>query len=183
MNFKIYETKIREEFELVLKRMHNEFIKLRTGRATPAILDGILVDYYGSMTPINQLANISVPEPRVLAIKPYDRSSIKDVASAINASNLGVNPQVDVDIIRLTFAAPTEEVRKNLAKKAKQVGEEAKIRVRHIRQEAQDLFKKDSSTVEDDKKFFQTELDNLTKELNKEIEAVVSHKEKDIMTV
>ena len=83
MNFKIYETKIREEFELVLKWMHNEFIKLRTGRATPAILDGILVNYYGSMMPINQLANISVPEPRVLAIKPYDRSSIKDIATQL----------------------------------------------------------------------------------------------------
>lgn len=183
MDFKVYEKEIREESKTIFNWLHNEFVKLRTGRATPAILDGILVDYYGEPTPINQLANISVPEPRVLAIKPYDRQSVKDVAAAINASNIGINPQVDADIIRLTFAAPTEEIRKGLVKKAKQLGEDAKVRIRHIRQEAQDKFKKEPNVLEDDKKFFQTELDNLTKEINKEIEAKVLEKEKDIMTI
>lgn len=183
MDFKIYEKKIRAEVEQVYTWMHNEFVKLRTGRASPAILDGILVDYYGSPTPINQMANISVPEPRVLKIKPFDKESLKDIVTGINAANIGVNPQVDADSIRLTFAAPTEEIRKDLVKKAKQFGEEAKIRVRRIRQDAQDLFKKEANTLEDDKKFFQTELDNLTKEINKEIESLVATKEKEIMTV
>lgn len=183
MDFKPYEKMINQEVEHVYTWVHNEFIKLRTGRASPAILDGLLVDYYGEKTPINQLANISVPEPRVLLIKPYDRSSIKDVAAAINESNLGINPQVDADVIRLTFQAPTEDIRKGLVKKAKAIAEDAKIKVRRIRQDAQDRFKKEVGLVEDDKKHFQTELDNLTKEINKQIENLLVAKEKDILTI
>lgn len=112
MDFKPYETKIRNDVEHVYRWMQNEFVKLRTGRASPAILDGILVNYYDQKTPLNQLANISVPEPRVLLVKAYDRNSLKDIATAINEANIGVNPQIDADLVRLTFQAPTEEIRK-----------------------------------------------------------------------
>ncbi|MCV3753905.1 ribosome recycling factor [Ureaplasma zalophigenitalium] len=183
MDFKIYEIQMNEEKESVFKWMHNEFAKLRTGRATPAILDGILVDYYGTPTPINQLANISVVDARSLMIKPYDKNSIKDINTAINAANIGINPLVDADVIRLNFPAPTEDLRKELAKKAKQVSEEAKVKVRKIRQNLQDEFKKDVTALEDDKKFFQTKLDELTKKVNKEIEELLANKEKDILTI
>ncbi|WP_031489146.1 ribosome recycling factor [Ureaplasma canigenitalium] len=183
MDFKVYDKMFKEQAEHVYTFMHNEFIKLRTGRASPSILDGILVDYYGSPTPINQTANISVPEPRILMIKPYDKSIIKDIVTALNGSNLNINPQVDADAIRLTFQAPTEDMRKQLAKKAKQIGEEAKIRIRHIRQEIQDAFKKEQSSIEDDKKHFQNELDKLTKEINNKVDELVLHKEKEIMTI
>ncbi|MCV3743639.1 ribosome recycling factor [Ureaplasma sp. ES3154-GEN] len=183
MDFKIYENKMNSEKDHVLKWMQSEFAKLRTGRATPGVLDGILADYYGSPTPINQMANINVMDARTLVIKPYDKSTIKNINTAINASNLGINPLVDADVIRLTFPAPTEELRKDLVKKAKQISEDTKVKVRKIRQNLQDEFKKDTSALEDDKKFFQTKLDELTKKVNKEIEDLFANKEKDILTI
>ena len=183
INWKDYEKAFNEAVEPAFAWMQNEFNKLRVGRASPAILDGILVEAYGDQMPINQIANISIPEARTLIIKPYDKSVLKDIAGAINAANIGVNPQVDADLIRLTFAAPTEQARKDLVKKAKAISEEAKVKVRRARQDIQDLFKKDANAVEDDKKYFQTELDALTKVVNKRIEDALEIREKEIMTI
>lgn len=183
INFKTYEAAFNELTAPIFSWMQHEFSKLRVGRASPAILDGILVSAYGEEMPINQIANISIPEARVLIIKPYDKSTLKDIAGAINAANLGVNPQVDADLIRITFAAPTEQTRKDLVKKAKAISEEAKVKIRRARQDIQDLFKKDPDVVDDDKKYFQTELDNITKLANKQIEDAFAIREKEIMTI
>lgn len=183
INWKDYEKAYNEAVEPIFSWMQHEFSKLRIGRASPAILDGILVSAYGDDLPINQVANISIPDARTLVIKPYDKSVLKDIAGAINAANLGVNPQVDADLIRITFAAPTEQARKDLVKKAKAIAEDAKVKVRRARQDIQDLFKKDASAVEDDKKYFQNELDTMTKSINKKIEDALASREKDIMTI
>ncbi|GAA5414712.1 ribosome recycling factor [Ureaplasma ceti] len=183
INWKDYESAFNTEVEPIIEWMQHEFGKLRMGRATPAILDGILVEAYGEEMPIIQVANISIPDARTLIIKPYDKSILKDLAGAINGANLGVNPQVDADLIRITFAAPTEAARKDLVKKAKSISEDAKVKVRRARQDIQDLFKKDATAVEDDKKYFQTQLDTMTKAINKDIEEALAKREKEIMTI
>lgn len=183
INFDIYKKQFENDFYSINEWMLSEFAKLRIGKASPAILDDILVHAYDDKMPINQLANLSIPDPRTLVIKPYDKSTLKDIAAAINAANIGINPQVDADVIRLTFKAPTEEDRKVLVKKAKSLAEEAKIRVRRSRQNLQDEFKKDLSALEDDKKYFQNELDLITKSFNKKIEEELAKREKEIMTI
>lgn len=182
-DWKKYEEMFNERVKSVFEWMSHEFTKIRVGRADPTILNDILVEAYGEKTKINQIANISVPEPRVLVIKPYDRSLLKDLASAIAAANIGVHPQIDADLIRLTFAAPTEETRKECIKKLKLIAEEAKVGIRKSRQHVQDEFKKDTDVQEDDKKYFQNQLDKVTKEVNKEVEDHLETREKEIMTI
>lgn len=171
------------EFDKTFNWMNSEFSKLQSGRANPNLFSDLKVSAYGEFTPLNQLANIAIPEPRTLTIKAYDRSILKDIMTAINAANLGLNPQLDADLIRINFPAPTEETRKNLVKKAKQIVEDAKVKVRLIRQNLQDNFKKEPDVLEDDKKHFQTELDKITKEYNSKLENAFANKEKDIMTI
>ncbi len=183
INFKIYKEKFDNDFNSVQLWLTNEFSKLKVGKANPNILNDILVNAYDDKLTINSLANLSVPDPRTLIIKPYDKSTLKNILTAINASNLGLNPQLDADLIRIVFRAPTEEDRKLMVKKASKLCEDAKIRVRKIRQNLQDDFKKDSSVLEDDKKYFQSELDNLTKEYNKKIEDLFAISKKEIMTI
>lgn len=183
IDFLIYKQQFESDFEAINEWLLSEFAKLRIGKANPAILDDILVHAYDDKMPINQLANLSIPDPRTLVIKPYDKSTLKDIAAAINAANIGINPQVDADVIRLTFKAPTEDDRKLLAKKAKSLAEDAKIKVRRSRQNLQDEFKKDANALEDDKKYFQNELDSITKNFNKKIEEELAKREKEIMTI
>ena len=182
-DWKTYET----EFELLSEKpfqwMADEFSKLKIGRASPAFLNNVLVKAYGELMPINQVANMSVPDARTLVIKPYDRSTIKDIAASINAANLGINPQIDADIIRISFPIPTEDERKKLVKKAKEIAEETKVKVRKIRQELADKFKKEPTVVEDDKKYFQTQLDELTKKYNRMIEERFAKDEIEIMKI
>ena len=182
-DWKKYEQLYNEQKDKVLVWTNSEFNKLQTGRASPAFLDSVKVEAYGDLMPINQIANINIPEPRSIVIKPYDKSTLKDIAAAINAANLGVNPQVDADLIRINFPAPTEESRKNLVKKAKEITEQTKVKIRLIRQEMQDLFKKEENVVDDDKKHFQNELDALTKKINGSIDELFSNKEKEIMKI
>ena len=156
---------------------------VRSGRANPNLLNGLEVDYYGSPTPINQLAGISVQEGRIIVIKPYDRSVLKGIEHAINTSNLNLPPQSDGTVIRLTVPALTGETRKALCKEVKKMAESAKVAVRNIRREANDDAKKEGSFTEDQQKQCQEKIQKLTDEMIKKIDDVAAAKENDIMTV
>ena len=143
----------KEKMEKTLKVLGSDFAAIRAGRANPAVLDRIQVDYYGTPTPINQMAAISVQDARVLVIQPWDKSSLKSIEKAIQASDLGINPANDGSVIRLAFPQLTEERRKELCKEIKKMGEESKVAVRSIRRDANDkikAMKKDGELTEDD---------------------------------
>ena len=131
-----------EKMEKSIKALHNEFVSMRVGRASAAVLDKIMVDYYGSQMPINQLGNISSPEARLLVISPYDAATIKEIEKAIQKSDLGINPSNDGRLIRLVFPELTEERRKELVKLVRKKGEESKVAIRSIRRDAIDSIKK-----------------------------------------
>lgn len=156
---------------------------LRTGRASPNMLSNILVDYYGSPTPINQISSISIPEPRQLLIKPYDRNDVKSIVSAITASDLGLNPINEGNVIRLIIPALTEDRRKEIVKQAKKYGEDSKVAVRNVRREFMDFIKEDKEISEDYQKRLETDLQKVTDESIKKIDSLVSEKEKEIMAI
>ncbi|MGI6513425.1 MAG: ribosome recycling factor [Syntrophomonadaceae bacterium] len=175
-----------ERMEKTLEHLTREFAGLRAGRANPAMLDRILVDYYGSPTPINQLANIGVPEPRLLVIQPWDKSSIPDIEKAIMKSDLGVNPSNDGNVIRIAIPSLTEERRKELVKVVRKRAEESKVAIRNIRREANDSLKaleKNGQISEDEQKKRLEEVQKITDNHIKEIDKLAGGKEKDIMEV
>lgn len=164
----------------------NEFASLRAGRATPALLDKITVDYYGTETPINQLANISVPEARLLVIQPWDKSVIPQIEKAIMKSDLGINPTSDGAVIRLAIPQLTEERRADLVKVVRKRAEEGRIAIRNVRREANDEVKvgqKDGTIPEDQSKRGQDQVQKITDKYIKEIDDLLAAKEKDIMQV
>lgn len=166
--------------------MTQEYASLRAGRANPQALDRILVDYYGTPTPINQLGNLSTPEPRILVISLWDSKMIPAVEKAIQKSDLGINPANDGKIIRLIFPELTEERRKELCKVVKKKAEESKVAVRSIRRDAIEQVKKqkkDSLITEDDQKKLEEKIQKLTDEKIKEIDTISAAKEKEIMSV
>ena len=166
--------------------MTQEYASLRAGRANPQALDRILVDYYGTPTPINQLGNLSTPEPRMLVISLWDSKMIPAVEKAIQKSDLGINPANDGKIIRLIFPELTEERRKELCKVVKKKAEESKVAVRSIRRDAIEQVKKqekDSLITEDDQKKLEEKIQKLTDEKIKEIDTISAAKEKEIMSV
>lgn len=177
--------KAKERFEQSHSSLAREFASIRAGRANASLLDRIQVEYYGAMTPLNQLASITVPEARVLLISPFDKSSLKDIEHAINASDLGINPANDGSVIRLVIPALTEETRKALAKDVKKVGENAKVAIRNIRRDGNDAFKKLKGTEvsEDEIKDLEDELQKLTDKHIKDIDKAVDEKSKEVMTV
>lgn len=163
-----------------------ELAGVRTGRANPAMFSGITVDYYGSPTPLNQLASINVPEARMVIIKPYDASQLKAMETAIRDSDLGVNPTNDGQIIRVVVPQMTEERRKEMAKLAKQKGEEGKITVRNIRRKVKeeiDRFVKDGEVGEDEGARAEKELDSLTHRYVGQIDELVKNKEAELLEV
>ena len=173
------------EFESKMKKtaevLKTQLASVRAGRANAAVLDQITVDYYGVPTPIQQVASVSVPDPRSLLIQPWDASVLKGIEKAILASELGINPQNDGRAIRLVFPQLTEERRKELAKQVKKYGEEAKVAVRNIRREAIDKFKKQqkaSEITEDDYKTVEKDIQKLTDDYIKEVEGIADKKEK-----
>ena len=179
---KVYQEKMTKTVS-VLKE---EFNAVRAGRANPHILDKITVDYYGQATPLQQVGNITVPEARMIQIQPWDASVIKAIEKAINMSDTGITPSSDGKVIRLVFPELTEEKRKELTKKVKHLGEEAKVAVRNIRRDAVQDFKKqeqDKLLTEDDLKDLETEIQELTDKFVKEIDKAVEEKTKEIMTV
>lgn len=156
---------------------------LRTGRASPSMLSNIMVDYYGSPTPINQISSISIPEPRQLLIKPYDKNDVKSIVSAISASDLGLNPINEGNVIRLIIPALTEDRRKDIVKQAKKYGEECKISIRNIRRDYMDFIKEDDEISEDYQKRLETDLQKVTDEAVKNVDSVIGEKEKEIMAI
>ncbi|PIV80506.1 ribosome recycling factor [bacterium CG17_big_fil_post_rev_8_21_14_2_50_64_8] len=162
----------------------NRLGRIRTGKATPALLDGVKVDYYGTPTPLNQLAAIAVPEPRLLTVKPFERAIIQEVQKAIQAANLGLNPSSDGMMIRLQVPELTEDRRKDLAKQAKDIGEDGKVGVRKVRQEANDTLKaeqKDGVITEDDLRRDRDAVQKLTDKFCEEIDRIVTAKSAEIM--
>ncbi len=168
----------------VMETITGRLSKIRTGKASPMILDGINVDYYGSPTPLKQLATVSVPEPRLLTVKPFDRSTIGDIEKAIQASNLGMNPASDGMMIRLQIPDLTEDRRKDLTKQAREMGEEGKIAIRKVRQEANDVLKKEekSGDITEDQLHGDRDLvQTLTDKHCTLIDKVIAAKQEEIM--
>ncbi len=177
-----FETKMTK----TLANLDSEFASIRAGRANPHVLDKIKVDYYGTPTPIQQVGNVSVPEPRMLQIAPWDKSLLKAVEKAILTSDIGINPSNDGTVIRLIFPELTEERRKDLAKDVKKKGEAAKVAIRNIRRDANDTFKKMNKAnelTEDDQKDLENKLQKLTDKFIADIDKSVDEKTKDIMKV
>ncbi len=179
---KPYEDKMKKSIDV----LDNEFNTIRVGRANPHVLDRIMVDYYGTETPVNQVGNVSVPEPRLLQIQPWESNMLKAVEKAIQTSDLGINPTNDGKVIRLVFPELTEERRKSLAKDVKKKGDDAKVAVRNIRRDAIDIFKKSEKKGEipedilaDLEDEIQKVTDNYCAQIDKHVEA----KTKEIMTV
>ena len=177
----VYETKMGK----TLYALESELTTIRAGRANPHILDKLTVDYYGAPTPIQQVANISVPEARMIQIQPWESSMIKAIEKAILCSDLGLNPSNDGKMIRLVFPELTEERRKELVKDVKKKGEGAKVAVRNIRRDANDAFKKlaKQDVSEDEIKELEDQIQKLTDKYIKEVDKAIENKSKEILTV
>ncbi len=176
----------KERMEKCVASLENEFATIRAGRANPAVLDKITVDYYGVPTQINAMAAIAVAEARILVITPWDASTLKSIEKAILASDIGITPTNDGKAIRIAFPQLTEERRKELVKQIKKMGEEGKVAVRNVRRDAMDklkAMKKNSEITEDDLKNCEKDVQNLTDKFCEKVDSVCATKEKEIMTV
>ena len=178
---KVYDDKMTKS----INSLNSELATIRAGRANPHVLDKLAVDYYGSPTPIQQVANVSVPEARMIQIQPWEKSLLKEIEKAILVSDIGINPTNDGTSIRLIFPELTEERRKELVKDVKKKGEAAKVAVRNIRRDGNDAFKKlkGSDVSEDEIKDMEDDLQKLTDKFIKEIDKAVEVKSKEVMTV
>ena len=178
---KVYEDKMNK----TMANLDGELGTIRAGRANPNVLNKIKVDYYGTPTPIQQVANVSVPEARMIQIQPWEKNMLKVIEKAIQVSDLGINPTNDGSMIRLVFPELTEERRKELVKDVKKKGEAAKVAIRNIRRDGNDALKKLKGTEvsEDEIKDMETELQKLTDKFVKEVDKAVDNKSKEVMTV
>ena len=179
---KEFDAKMQKTVDVVV----SDFAGVRAGRANASVLDKITVDYYGTATPIQQVAAISSPDPRSLMIQPWDSSLLKAIEKAIQTSDLGINPQNDGKVIRLAFPQLTEERRKELAKQVRKYGEEAKVAVRNIRRDAMDKFKKEQKKgeiTEDDLKDLEKDMQKLTDDYTKEVDKLTAAKEKELFEI
>ena len=177
---------IEEKMKKSIKVLKDELTGVRAGRANPAILDKLTVDYYGTPTPINQIASISVPEARVIMIQPWEAKMIKDIEKEIQKSDIGINPNNDGKVIRLIFPMLTEERRKELTKLVKKYGEDAKVAIRAIRRdgiEQMKALKKDGELTEDDLKNAEKDIQNMTDKYIAEIDKIVEQKDAEILEV
>ena len=174
---------MQEKMEKSIESLKQQLTSLRTGKATPSMLNGIEVDYYGTMTPINQMSSVSVPEPRQLLIKPYDKNDIKEIIAAINKSDLGINPSNEGTQIRLSIPLLTAERRREVVKPAKKYGEDIKIAIRNVRRDYIELAKDDEAYTEDYQKKMLEDLEKVTSDCIKEVDNVVSEKEKELMSL
>lgn len=175
-----------EKMTKSVKALENEFASIRAGRASASVLDKITVDYYGVPTAINAMASITVAEAKTLVIQPWDKSVLKEIEKAINASDLGIYPQNDGSVIRLNFPPLTEERRKELAKQIKKYAEEGKVAVRSVRRDINDKFKamkKASEITEDDLKECEKKVQDMTDKFVKEVDKLAEKKEKEIMEI
>jgi ribosome recycling factor len=169
-----------------VEHAREELTTIRTGRANPAMFNGVLAEYYGTMTPITQMATISVPEPRMLLIKPYEMSEMGDIENAIRNSDLGVNPTNDGQVLRVTIPQLTEERRRDMVKLARSKGEDAKIAIRNVRRKGMEELKriqKDGEAGEDEVQAAEKELDKVTHKYVAQVDELVAKKEKELMDV
>ncbi|MCK5762195.1 MAG: ribosome recycling factor [Candidatus Izimaplasma sp.] len=169
-----------------IETLKHDFSKVRTGRANPRMFDDVKVSYYGVLTPLNQVGNISVPEPTQLIVKPYDRSILKDIEKAILAANLGVNPSNEGTQLRINLPALTKEIRVELTKYVKKMGEEAKISIRSVRRDGNEAIKKlekNGDISEDDSKGYQEDIQELTDKYVNSIDDLIKEKDTDIMSI
>ena len=173
---------ITDKMDKTLENLSKKFTTVRAGRANPSSLDGIMVEYYGSLTPLKQLATISVPEARQLLIKPFDKSCLSGIEKAILASNLGYNPGNDGETIRIVIPELTEERRIELTKQVKALAEEAKVSIRNIRRDGMEDLEK-LELPEDEEKGMEKDIQDLVNEYNKKIEAQLKEKETELLTV
>ena len=178
-----YVVECKEKFEKTVVALKQNLGKLRSNRANPAMLNGIRCDYYGDKMDISALCSISVPEPRQLLVKPYSREDLKTVAAAINAANLGINPNVEADCIRIIIPPMTEEIRKDIAKKAKGLGEEAKVAIRNIRRDMLSLLKEDDSMSDDYRDRVEDDIKKEVDNVMKQIDDIIAEKTKEVMSI
>ena len=181
-NTKVFEEKMKNSVE----HLERELAAVRAGRANPAVLDKVTVDYYGAPTPIQQVASVAVSEARTLTITPWDRSLLRPISKAIQASDVGINPIDDGQTIRLNFPAPNEERRRQLAKDVSKMGEEAKVAIRNVRREAMDkakAMKKAGELTEDSQKTMEEDVQKITDKYIKLVDKAVEEKQKEIMSV
>ncbi|MCI9506698.1 MAG: ribosome recycling factor [Oscillospiraceae bacterium] len=180
--YKSYEERMKKTISSVAA----DFAAVRAGRANASVLDRIMVDYYGSPTPIHQIASIGSPDPRTLTIQPWDATAVKAICKAIQESDLGINPQTDGKMVRLAFPQLTEERRKDLVKQISKYAEGGKVAIRNIRRDAVENFKaqkKNSEITEDDMKIAEKDIQKLTDDMCKEIDALTEKKEKELLEV
>ena len=177
-NTKVFEDKMKNSVE----HLERELAAVRAGRANPAVLDKVTVDYYGAPTPIQQVASVAVSEARTLTITPWDRSLLRPISKAIQASDVGINPIDDGQTIRLNFPAPNEERRRQLAKDVSKMGEEAKVAIRNVRREAK-AMKKAGELTEDSQKTMEEDVQKITDKYIKLVDKAVEEKQKEIMSV
>ena len=180
------ELKTEDKMTKAVNVLRSELACIRTGRATPPLLERIRVDYYGTPTPINQVANISVPEPRMLVIQPWEKNMVKVIEKAIMTSELGINPNSDGIVIRLNIPQPTEEGRKELVKQVNKKGEAVRVEIRNNRRDLNDAIKKQvkaKTITEDDAKEATDKSQKITDKFMKEIDSVLANKEKEVMSV
>ena len=177
---------LKGRIDKTIEDLKRELSRIRTGRANPSMLEGVRVSYYGTPTPLAGVASINVPEPRLITLKPYDKSAIKEIEKALNEANLGVTPQSDGELIRLSFPPMTEERRKEVAKQVKAKGEEHKVAVRNIRRDANEALK----ALQKEKKITEDELKRATEKVQKEtdggiarVDEVIAKKEKEVLEV
>ena len=177
---------IDEKMDKVVERLEVNFSEIRAGRANPAILNKVQVEYYGAMSPLSQIASISVPEARLIVIQPWDKSLLSQIVRAIEMSDIGINPMNDGQVIRLSFPELTEERRKDLVKDVRKLSEESKVAIRNIRRDEMDLVKtqlKNSEISEDEAKADENKIQKKTDDYVAKIEEITTKKEKEIMTV
>ncbi|MFO1518482.1 MAG: ribosome recycling factor [bacterium] len=177
---------LKQRMEKCLKSLQTELTKVRTGRASLNLLDDVKVDYYGTLTPLNQVATLGVPEPRLITISPWDPKVIPDIEKAIMKADLGLMPTNDGKMVRLPIPALTEERRKDLVKMVKKMGEEGKVAVRHVRRDTMDALKKlekDGDLSKDDHKHLSDEVEKITHEFVEKADKTIEHKEKELMEV
>ena len=176
----------RHRMDVSIENFRQEIAKVRTGKATTALLDGVKVDYYGNMSPLNQVANVSVLDPHTLSITPWDKSMVQTIEKAILTADLGLNPASDGTNIRVPIPPLNEERRKELVKLVKKFGEDSKVAIRNVRRDANDHLKKEEkekNISEDELKRLETEVQEITDEHTKKIDELIEHKEKEIMAV
>ena len=178
--------KTTERMEKALDSLERDYATVRAGRANPNVLNNVVVDYYGTPTPLNQMAAISVPEPRMLVIQPWDASTLQDIEKAINIAEIGINPQNDGKVVRLNFPQLTEEDRKVLVKDISKRAEEAKVAVRNIRRDSMDdikKLKKNNEITEDDQKDGEKKLQDITDKYIKQVDEMSKKKEAEVLSI